>query len=502
MEKQDIINYELIAKALFERYETIYDIDMETNVYSTFYESEAYRRLMIDTEGKDFFKVLPEKVKQVIADEDQKYVVRMLQKENLIKGLENEKYYSLIYRIKQEDKEVYHLIRATYQPVNGRMHVFMGVRNIDSMMRREESHRKEIQALYQKEMNHMQAVLASAAAYMEANLTQNILLEKSNDGLETEKQFIKRIPSIEDIPEYDIMHSWICDNLVTENRKEYRRCASREYLMECFERGELRSSVLFSVYTKEGGIQPCREIFFLYQEKTTKDIHAFCVIYDLTEQQKKEGERKLLENELKMSRIRNFTSQMQPHFLYNALGSIQEVILMDPEYAAELLGNFTVHLRSCIRSMTKDEPLPVDQEMENVKAYIEIEKMRFGDKLRAHYEVGTNQFSILPLTIQPIVENSIRHGIYEKGKAGGDVYIRTKSTEDAWVVEVEDNGIGFDVDEYMARQRTGQGDSTGLENIRFRLEKVMNAHLQVKSTKGIGTVVTLTIPKTYEQAYE
>jgi signal transduction histidine kinase len=64
---------------------------------------------------------------------------------------------------------------------------------------------------------------------------------------------------------------------------------------------------------------------------------------------------------------------------------------------------------------------------------------------------------------------------------------------------VEDNGIGFDVDEYMARQRTGQGDSTGLENIRFRLEKVMNAHLQVKSTKGIGTVVTLTIPKMYEQ---
>ena len=136
------------------------------------------------------------------------------------------------------------------------------------------------------------------------------------------------------------------------------------------------------------------------------------------------------------------------------------------------------------------------------EANIEIEKMRFGDKLRAHYEIGTNQFSILPLTIQPIVENSIRHGIYEKGKAGGDVYIRTKATEDAWVVEVEDNGIGFDVDEYMARQRTGQGDSTGLENIRFRLEKVMNAHLQIKSTKGIGTVVTLTIPKTYEQTYE
>ena len=150
MEKQDITNYELIAKALFETYETIYDIDMETNTYSTFYESEAYRSLRIDNEGKDFFKILPEKVKQVIADEDQKYVVRMLQKENLIKGLENEKYYSLIYRIKREDKEIYHQIRATYQPVNGRMHVFMGVRNIDSMMRMEEAHRKEVRAFKDK----------------------------------------------------------------------------------------------------------------------------------------------------------------------------------------------------------------------------------------------------------------------------------------------------------------------------------------------------------------
>ena len=108
MGKQDITNYELIAKALFETYETIYDIDMETNMYSTFYESEAYRRLRIDNEGKDFFKVLQEKVTQIIADDDQKYVLRMLEKENLIKGLENEKYYSLIYRIKREDKEIYH----------------------------------------------------------------------------------------------------------------------------------------------------------------------------------------------------------------------------------------------------------------------------------------------------------------------------------------------------------------------------------------------------------
>ena len=168
---------------------------------------------------------------------------------------------------------------------------------------------------------------------------------------------------------------------------------------------------------------------------------------------------------------------------------------MNPEYASDLLGDFTVHLRSCIRAMTKDEPLSFSQELENVKAYINIEKMRFGNKLKAHYELGNTRFSILPLTVQPLVENAIRHGIYGRGIKGGDVYIRTKETTDFWIVEVEDNGVGFDVDDFERKQRTGQGESTGIKNIKFRLEKVMGADLKVKSVPGEGSCITIYVPR-------
>lgn len=495
MSKAITMDYELIAKALFERYETIYDINIETNKYSCFHESEAYSKLKIEKTGDDFFKILPLKVAEVIVPEDRKYVLKMLSKKNLIRGLQKEKYYSFVYRIRRDGEEIYHQIRATYQPMEDGMHIFLGVSNVDLMMRNEISHRERIRSLQQRERNHLDAVLSSAAAYMEANLTKDIMLEKSDDNMEESRQFIKKIPTIEELPKYSDMHTWIYDNLVIDNKTKYSAYGSREYLLYCFERGELRTSVTFSVYTKEGGIYPCREIFFLYKERATGDICVFCVIYDLTEQQKKEQELEELEHELQMSKLRNFTSQMQPHFLYNTLGSIQEVILMDPEYASELLGYFTVHLRSCIRAMTKDQPIAFFQELENIKAYINIEKMRFGEKLCIHYDTKVTRFPILPLTIQPLVENAIRHGIYEKGERGGDVFIRTREEDDNWIIEVKDTGVGFDVEKYLKQQKRGEGDSTGIKNIQFRLEKVMNASIEINSMIGTGTIVVIRIPK-------
>jgi Putative regulator of cell autolysis len=196
-----------------------------------------------------------------------------------------------------------------------------------------------------------------------------------------------------------------------------------------------------------------------------------------------------------MSRIRNSTSQMQPHFLYNALGSIQEVLQEDPQYASELIEDFTIHLRSCIRAMNSDAPQPFSMELDNIRAYVNIERMRFGEKLKIRYEIETDDFPIVPLSVQPLVENAIRHGIYQKGPAGGTVVLRTRDAGNAWQVEVEDNGVGFDVNAYRREAKSGKRDSTGLKNIIFRLDKVMHAHVDIVSTVGSGTKVTVTIPK-------
>jgi LytS/YehU family sensor histidine kinase len=284
--------------------------------------------------------------------------------------------------------------------------------------------------------------------------------------------------------------------MVKDNAAKYREVSSREYLIRCFERGEKRASVSFSTRSPRRSVpQPCRQVFYLYRDNASGHILCFAVIYELTEEQRQEKEREELENALHMSRIRNFTSQMQPHFLYNALGSIQEIILEDPAYASELLGDFTIHLRSCIRTMANDDALPFDQELENIKAYVNIEKMRFGAKLRVEYEIAATNFAIIPLSIQPLVENAIRHGIYARGKQGGTVTIRTRETPASWIVQVEDDGVGFDVAAIQEEMALGLRDSTGLKNLMFRLDKVMHAVVDVRSTVGVGTTVTVTIPK-------
>ena len=271
--------------------------------------------------------------------------------------------------------------------------------------------------------------------------------------------------------------------------------SDRKNLIKCFDQGEKRASVYFTIHGANGSLRTCRKIFYLYRDHGSKEIFAFCVVYDLTDQLHKEQEVRKLEEELRLSRIRNFTSQMQPHFLYNALGSIQEIILEDPDYAARLLGDFTIHLRSCIRAMENDNEIPFAQELDNIRAYVSIEKMRLGEKLKVVYEIDADGFRILPLSVQPLVENAIRHGVYQRGPVGGTVTIRSREKADEWMIEVEDNGVGFDVAALEKDIASGRRDSTGLKNIQFRLNRVMHAKVTIDSRVGVGTKVTITIPK-------
>ena len=145
--------------------------------------------------------------------------------------------------------------------------------------------------------------------------------------------------------------------------------------------------------------------------------------------------------------------------------------------------------------MSNDEPVLFSQELENIKAYVNIEKMRFGDKLSVEYKVEADTFPILPLSVQPLVENAIRHGIYEKGKEGGKVTVHTREEQNDWIVLVEDNGVGFDVNSYLENMKNPDRDATGLKNLMFRLNKVLQASVELKSKPEEGTTVMIRIPK-------
>ena len=227
-------------------------------------------------------------------------------------------------------------------------------------------------------------------------------------------------------------------------------------------------------------------------------MYGYSVVTDLQKynQIQKQLEQKLetTMQQLEQARLKNSSSQMQPHFLYNALASIREIVLDDPEYASELIYDFTTHLRACIRSMTNDNLVAFSQELENIKAYVNIEKMRFGKKLSIEYDCPETGFDIIPLSIQPLVENAIRHGVYERGSDGGTVKVSSCRDGNNFVVRVEDNGVGFDFETTMNEVKTGKRDSTGLFNLIFRLETLLNAHVEVDSQIGIGTRITVTIP--------
>lgn len=200
-----------------------------------------------------------------------------------------------------------------------------------------------------------------------------------------------------------------------------------------------------------------------------------------------------LKSELALSRIRMMTSQMQPHFLYNALSSIRQIVYEDPEYAGRLLADFTVHLRAAVRALSNDRPILFSEELRNIKAYVNIEKVRLGDRLSMNYDIQTDDFSIIPFSIQPLVENAIRHGIFHKPE--GSVTLKSYDSQEAWIVQVIDNGAGFDVKRIFDEVEDGTRDSTGLKNLIFRLKSLMDAQIQIESIIGKGTTVTVLISK-------
>ena len=203
---------------------------------------------------------------------------------------------------------------------------------------------------------------------------------------------------------------------------------------------------------------------------------------------------KELTEELTRAQIRNSVSQMQPHFMFNALSSIRELIYEEPNTAADLLHDFTLYLRACIHSLQSAEPIPFTDEVRNIRAYTNIERMRIGDRLQIIFDLEDNAFSIVPLGIQPFVENAIRHGIAARRGKTGTVTIQSRRTDSAHVITITDDGVGFDYPKVKEEIAEGKRDSTGLSNAILRLEKLCGASVEIESRPGEGTTVTVSLP--------
>ena len=192
----------------------------------------------------------------------------------------------------------------------------------------------------------------------------------------------------------------------------------------------------------------------------------------------------------KDAQIKVMMSQIQPHFIYNSLSSISTLIDIDPNKAQKALDEFTEYLRHNLSSLTETNLIRFEEELRHIEAYVNLEKVRFGDRLIVIYDIGTTEFNVPPLSIQPIVENAIKHGILKRVE-GGRLVFKTYETDDAYIVEVTDNGVGFVVSEV----NFDENKHVGLKNIEYRLKSMCNADIKIDSELKKGTRVVVTFYK-------
>ena len=186
-------------------------------------------------------------------------------------------------------------------------------------------------------------------------------------------------------------------------------------------------------------------------------------------------------------RIRIMVSQIQPHFLYNTLSTIQALCDTDPMVAKQTVEKFGLYLRQNIASLSQEALIPLEQELAHTQIYVDIEKLRF-ENIEVRYDIQAVDFAVPALTLQPLVENAIRHGV--RGREKGVVSIAVRRRDGFYEIAVEDNGQGFDV-----KRIDGLSQShIGIRNVRERVERMCGGTVTVESTIDRGTTVTIQIP--------
>jgi sensor histidine kinase YesM len=202
---------------------------------------------------------------------------------------------------------------------------------------------------------------------------------------------------------------------------------------------------------------------------------------------------KKLKEELEQSRITVMLSQIQPHFLYNSLTSVMDLCDVNPKLAKNAIADFADFLRGNLSSLKTEKLIPFSTELEHIKKYLSLEKLRFQEELEVVYDINTEDFVLPVLSVQPLVENAVKHGVGKK-IGGGTVTIHTSESESHYIIRISDDGVGFVVGGDADHDNT----HVGIDNTKRRLDLMIGGDLEIESEKGKGTTASILIPKRRE----
>jgi two-component system, LytTR family, sensor kinase len=204
-----------------------------------------------------------------------------------------------------------------------------------------------------------------------------------------------------------------------------------------------------------------------------------------------EQERLLLQ-----TRMEALQNQINPHFLFNTLNSVSSLVRFDPDTAREVIIKLATILRRLLNS--SDAFVPLREELEFIDNYLDIEVVRFGrDKLQVVKELDSASLDLMvpSMLLQPLVENSIKHGLAPKIE-GGSIYIRSRINNSRLIIEVEDDGVGMGAANLLERPSGLGGTGIGMANVAERLKVLYgdSARMTIDSHEGKGTLIRLRIP--------
>jgi two-component system LytT family sensor kinase len=196
------------------------------------------------------------------------------------------------------------------------------------------------------------------------------------------------------------------------------------------------------------------------------------------------------------ARMEALQNQINPHFLFNTLNSISSLVRFDPEKAREVISKLATILRRLLNSA--DSFVPLREEVEFIDNYLDIEVVRFGhDKLRVVKELDPASLDVMvpSMLLQPLVENSVKHGLSSKVE-GGSIHLRSRLSDSALFIEVEDDGVGMSAVQLLESAASTRGNGIGMANVSERLQVLYGdtARMTVDSHEGKGTLVRIRLP--------
>lgn len=182
-------------------------------------------------------------------------------------------------------------------------------------------------------------------------------------------------------------------------------------------------------------------------------------------------------------------TQVQPHFMLNALSTIQYLCKTDSQAAADTISDLGVYIRNNMEFASTTELISFEKELSHIEKYVSIEQKRFGDRIRVIYDIKEKDFELPALSIQPLVENAIKHGISKK-RSGGTVEVSTWRGVDTIHILVKDDGVGFDPEKPFSEDRV----HLGLSIVTERLKRQCGGNASITSTPGKGTICEISLP--------